>query len=201
MGGPRSQILKTPGLHDTNKIIRLQVTSFTFEMIFFFFLLQWVLFFVWHKSDSILPVSKTMRHQKNSFCSICQTSVAQWEAPLFVTHNPLTNIVYNVSAPGCLWVLKCVCKNCQGRFAHVISSAREAADENGGNALIFLLASYERSHCSLLKNHTVSLELLIATQAALFFFPGESWLKSPFPCSFPPHPPLCRMPCTVTNLS
>lgn len=81
------------------------------------------------------------------FCSIFQTFItARWEPWLFSTHNPLSNTVYNVSASSRLRAVKYVCKSCQGRLAHVISSAGEAADENGGNALaFFLLASSERS--------------------------------------------------------
>lgn len=97
------------------------------------------------------PVSKEIWHQKyqstfsQDFCSIGQMSIAQWEALLSLTHNPLTNIVYSVSASSCLWLFKCVYISRRGCLTHVIGSASEAADENGSNALAFLLASYERS--------------------------------------------------------
>lgn len=117
--------------------------------------------------------------------------MAQWEAllSLSLTHNPLTNIVYNVSAYSRLWVLKCVCENCQGRLAHVISSAGEAADENGCNALVF-------SACVVWKGPLLSLKEphrpagAINSRADNLIFSGESWLKSPLsllisspPCS------------------
>lgn len=88
----------------------------------------------------------------------------EWELPHSLTHHPLTNIIECFSDSSCASV-----KTVRGCFAHVISTAPEAADENVGRALFFLLASPERSRSSALKNHTTSPELLIDTQAALFF--------------------------------
>lgn len=122
---------------------------------------------------------------------------------LFLTH-PLTNII------------KCFCssesssasvKTVRGVLLTSSAEPQRPLMKMVAMLCFFLRASSERSRSSALKNHTTSPELLIDTQAALFFQEKAdhrgfeaSPAKSPFPCSFPPHPLLCRMPCTVTNL-
>lgn len=102
---------------------------------------------------------------------------------LHPTHNPLTHTVYNVHTPVASRDSCCCCepvKHIRGVSAHVIRQQQhQSADENGGNASVFLLALYERGHYCNLKRHT-SL-LLIAAQTVLFLF------KESAGCT--PHPP------------
>lgn len=76
----------------------------------------------------------------------------------------------------------CCCESVKlirGVSPHVIRQQQQhqSADENGGNALVFLLASYERGHYCSLKRHT-SL-LLIAAQAVLFLSEESTGWKPP----------------------
>lgn len=75
----------------------------------------------------------------------------------------------------------CCCesvKHIRGVSPHVIrQQQQQSADENGGNALVFLLASYKRGHYCSLKRHT-SL-LLIAAQAVLFLSEESTGWKPP----------------------
>ena len=82
--------------------------------------------------------------------------ISQWEAPLLLTHSPLTNTVYTASAsPSSLWVLySASVKTVRGRLTHVIGRAREAADEKRRQCSGFAacvqptepLVSYKESH-------------------------------------------------------
>lgn len=124
---------------------------------------------------------------------------------LSLTPTWLTNIADNVSVSSRLWVFKCVCKSCQGSFARVICTAGEAAaDENGGKICFSACVEWKAPLVSLKEPrqprwlHTGAINRHIGC----LMFQGKSSLwslrsqprKIPLPCSFPPHPPLCRSP-------
>lgn len=104
---------------------------------------------------------------------------------LFLTHNPkpMTNIVYNVAASSCLWVLKCVCKSCRegGSYARHQQYQRSCWWKRWQSSGFSACVVWKEPLVSLKEPHRV------ARAINSLIFSAESWLKiPPFPAHFLP---------------